>query len=259
MTAGRWRSAGPHRMMLARNRPTTPHPVPSMRLRPVLAAGLIAALPLTGTAQAARDSVISVSVTRSARIAPDRATFMVTLEGAAESAGDAVSRAEAKRRAVADALRALGDKVTSEAAIALAVSPTPNMGGFPQSNLPATFTARSVIRVHVHAIDQLAAVQAAVLDAGGASVPSLTFESSSADAVRRDRVAEAITAARREAESIATALGGRLGTLVEVTTTGGPATPQPSFLNLDGRFGVQGQAPEVLVTAVVTLRFRLLR
>ena len=220
---------------------------------------LFALFPLALPAQAARDSVVSVSTTRSARIAPNRASLFVSVEASAETAIEAISRVEAKLKGVTDALKAIGAGVESERPLTFSVGPTPSMNGFPSAALPTSSTARSVIRVSVARMDQLAAVMGAALDAGAANTSSLTFESTVSDSVRRDRASEALAAARLEAEAVARALGGRLGSLVEATTSGGPSFQQPSVLSFDGRFGQPSQAPEIVVTVNVTVRFRLVR
>ncbi len=55
--------------------------------------------------------------------------------------------------------------------------------------------------------------------------------------------------ARVDAEAIATALGGRLGSLVSVNVTGGPfGFQQATTLNFDNRLGQQAQVPDVTIT-----------
>lgn len=220
---------------------------------------LLALFPLALPAQAARDSVVSVSTTRTARIAPNRASLFVSVEASAETANEALSRVEAKLKGVTDALAALGAGVESERPLTFSVGPTPSMNGFPNPSLPASSTARSVIRVTVTRMDRLAAVMGAAIDAGATNTSTLTFESTVSDSVRRDRAAEALAGARLEAEAIARALGGRLGSLVEATTSGGPSFQQPVMLNFDARFGQPNQAPEIVVTVNATVRYRLVR
>jgi uncharacterized protein YggE len=116
------------------------------------------------------------------------------------------------------------------------------------------------MRVQFDRLDQLAPVVAAAIAAGAASISSLSFESSVADSVRRARINDAIGVARLDAEAIATSLGGRLGSLVSVTTTGSPFAFQPSsMLSFDTRFGQQAQIPDIQVTTSVTVQFRIVR
>lgn len=62
----------------------------------------------------------------------------------------------------------------------------------------------------------------AALAAGVSQSSGVRWESSRADDARAEALALALAAARRDAEALAEAAGGRLGELVEVSTTGGP-------------------------------------
>jgi uncharacterized protein YggE len=222
---------------------------------------LLAAVPVTLNAQVVRDSIITVTASRTARIAADRASLYVTLEGTAETATDAIARVDTKIKGVTDALKALGARVVFEPPIAYSVGPTPAPNGFPGVATPASNLARTVIRVNVSGSEHLAHIIAAVLGAGAVSTSSVTFEATAADSVRRTRMAEALAVARLDAAAIAASLGGQLGALVDVSTTGNLLTgfQQPTVLNFDNRFGQQSMAPEVAITTNVTVRYRLVR
>ena len=69
---------------------------------------LILLTPAVLGAQTVRDSVLSVSVTRSFRITPDRASFFVVVDGTAETSGDALTVGNTKLEAVLRALRGVG-------------------------------------------------------------------------------------------------------------------------------------------------------
>ena len=226
--------------------------------RIVLTLATLCPLPLL--AQTQRDSVISVSAFRTTRVAPDRAALYLVVEGTAETAADAIARVDIKLKAVADALKSFGARATLDPPVSYGVGPTPNPSGYPSPATPATNLARSVMRVQFDRLDQLAPVVAAAIAAGAASISSLSFESSVADSVRRARINDAIGVARLDAEAIATSLGGRLGSLVSVTTTGSPFAFQPSsMLSFDTRFGQQAQIPDIQVTTSVTVQFRIVR
>jgi uncharacterized protein YggE len=219
---------------------------------------LAVAFPWPMLAQVPRDSVVSVSASRITRIAPDRASLYLIVEGTAETAADAITRAEAKLKAVTDALKAYGPRANLDLPVSYGVGPTPNLTGYPGQASPPTNLARFVVRVQVDRLEQLASIVAGAIGAGAATSSSLTFESSVADSVRRSRIGEAIGAARLDAEAVAASLGVRLGSLVSVSTTGGPFAFQgPSSLNFDGRFTQPTQVPDVQITTGVTVQFRL--
>jgi len=230
-----------------------------MRYVPIVAAALIA-VPTFTHGQNTRDSTISVSATKITRIAPDRASMFVLVEGSAETPADAVARAETKLKAVSDALKALGPRTEVDRAITYSVGPAPQPNMYPAPTLPTSNVSRAVLRVSVVGLDQLARVAAAALGAGSSGVSSIMFESSAADSVRRSRMTDALAQARADAAALAAALGGKLGELVEVTSNAGPLGFQgPTMLNFDARFSQPPQAPDVSISSSVTVRFRLVR
>src|SRR5687767_15014873 len=89
----------------------------------------LALLPAVAEAQAIRDSTISVSATKITRLAPDRASMYVLVEGAAETPADAVARVETKLKAVSEAIKGLGSRAEADRAITYSVGPAaqPNM------------------------------------------------------------------------------------------------------------------------------------
>jgi uncharacterized protein YggE len=226
-----------------------------MRLRLLL----LTLVPFSLQAQAVRDSVLTVTASRTTRIAADRSSFYVIVEGTAETAPDAVARVDTKLKAVSDAIKGFGARVEADHPIAYAVGPTPPPNGYPVSTAPATNLARSLIRVQLNRPDQIAQLIAAALAAGASNTTTLAFESSLADSVRRTRIADVLAVARSDAEAMAQALGGHLGAFVDATTSGGQGFQQPASLSFDSRFGMQAPAPEIPITTTVTVRFRLVR
>lgn len=229
---------------------------PTMRF-PLLA---LLVLPLQLPAQGVRDSIITVTASRTSRVAPDRASLYLIVEGTAETATDAVARVETKLKVVSEALKAFGSRAVLDPPVAYGVGPSTAQNGFPVANTPPTNLARSVIRVQLSHPAQIANVVAAAIAAGATGSSSLTFELSMVDSVRRARLGEAMNVARLDAEAIAGSLGARLGALIGVSTGGGQfGFQQPATLNFDNRFGQQAPPPEVTVATTVTVQYRLIR
>jgi uncharacterized protein len=221
---------------------------------------LLCVIPLTLQAQTARDSVISVTVSRTARIVPDRATLFLSVDGTAETAKDAVARAETKLASVRDALARVPAGSEIGQALSFSVGPAQTMRSFPSPPVAPSYSARTALRLHVTRLSTLATTVAAALDAGAAQVTLPVFESSQADSVRRAVVAEAMPSARREAEAIATSLGGRIGALVEITTSGVDRFQSPqNIFAYDNGYSGPSMAPEVTVAVTLTARYRLVR
>jgi uncharacterized protein YggE len=220
----------------------------------------IAIFPAVAFSQTIRDSTVSVSATRTTRIAPDRASMYVLVEGSAETPADAVARAETKLKAVTDALRALGDRAEFDRPITYSVGSAIQPNVYPQSNNALPNVSRAVIRVRVNRVDQIASVAAAALAGGASGVSSVTFEATGADSIRRSRMTEVLSIARADAQALATALDGKLGGLVDVSSTAPNIGFQgPTTLAFDSRFMQPTQVPEVSITTSVTVRYRLVR
>lgn len=226
-------------------------------MRPLLALLFIPALL---SAQVARDSVIAVNANRLVRLAPDRASLFVTVEGTAETSRDALARAESKLVAVMAALRALGAGVELGTPVPYSVGPTPGARGYPGAPTSPTITARTAVRVHVARLSLLPSTFVAASDAGAAGTGALAFESSQADSARGAEVTAALIAARREADAIAAALGGRIGGIVDVNTSSQDRGYQlPAMLPMESGMGQPSYAPEVTLSIMVNVRFRLVR
>jgi uncharacterized protein YggE len=211
-------------------------------------------------AQVIRDSTITVSASRNTRVAPDRASMYVLVEGSAETPADAVARVELKIKAVGDAIRALASKPDVDRPVIFSTGPAAQPNGFPQASGPPSNLSRAVMRVQTNRVDQIAQIAAAALAAGAAGVSSITFEASASDSVRRTRMADALAVARADATALATSLEGHLGALIDVTSN----SPNlgfvgPTQLNFDSRFYQPPQVPEVNIMVNVTVRYKLVR
>lgn len=78
--------------------------------------------------------------------------------------------------------------------------------------------ARWGVRVVVERIDRLDAVLGALAAAGIESTPHVSLEADGTDDARRRATEQAVAEARREAEAMARAAGGRLGELLNLTS-----------------------------------------
>lgn len=204
---------------------------------------------------------IIATATRTARITPDRVTLYVTVEGSGESPTEAAQRAAQRLQAVRSALQPFATGRDAISTVPYGVSPAPNMPGFPGTSSQTSFVARYVVRVQPARIDQITQLGTAAIAAGASAASHPMFEASSADSVRRLRYAEALSHARRDAEALAAALGGRLGAILEVSSTGGPRQgDSPPYFTFVTRYEFPGQVqpPDVLVSATVTVRYRFI-
>lgn len=231
---------------------------------------VLAILPALAQGQGARmdasdpEPRIVVTATRTTRIAPDRFTLYVTVEGSGETPAEAAQRGAQKLQAVIAALQPFSGR-DAIVAIPYGVSPAPNLNGFPGSSSQTSFVARHVLRVQPGRVDQITPLAVAAIAAGANSASPPTFEATGADSVRRLRYGEALAQARRDAEALAVALGGRLGAVIEVSSNSGPPAFPGSdgyagFVSFVGGYDFRGpvQPPDVVVSATVTVRYRFI-
>lgn len=216
---------------------------------------LAASLPAQAVVESTPSPRISVTVTRTVRIAADRAVLYAAVEGTAETAADAAARAEQKAQAIGAALRGLGLPV--ERPLSYGVSGVPVMNSYPGMPQQPQVVSRLVVRAPLANLQQAAAAAAAAHGAGASSAPITGFESSKADSVRRSLYADAVTSARQEAEALAQAMNVRLGRPTEASVTMGPQGLQFGYVNLFSRSfdGGPQNTPDVTVTATVVIRY----
>lgn len=255
----------------------SPFPLPRVTLVPcppdvrtsvrIILSSLLGLLATNVSAQGARletsdgEPRVVVSVTRTARISPDRATVYLLVEGSGETPADAAQRAGQKLQAVTTAVRQSGIAIESAAALPYGVSPAPNLNGYPGASTQTSYVARFALRVQLTKLEQILSLTATAMTAGAGSASAPVFEASAADSARRARFAEALATARQDAEALASSLGGRLGGLIEVSSSGmvgqGISSPYISFMNRYDMSG-QTQSPDVHVSATVTVRYRFI-
>jgi uncharacterized protein YggE len=231
---------------------------------------VLAILPSLAHSQGARmdagdpEPRIVVTATRTTRIAPDRFTLYITVEGSGETPAEAAQRGAQKLQAVTAALQPFSGR-DAIVAIPYGVSPAPNINGFPGNSSQTSFVARYVLRVQPGRADQITPLGVAAIAAGASSATPPTFEATGADSTRRLRYGEALAQARRDAEALATALGGHLGAVIEVSTNSGPqgypgSAGYGGFVSFVSSYDFRGpvQPPDVVVSATVTVRYRFI-
>lgn len=228
----------------------------ALALLPVLARGQgVASMDASGP-----EPRIVVTATRTTRMAPDRAALYITVEGTGETPTEASRRAAQKLQAVTTAVQPFGGEPI--VSVPYGVAPAPNVNGFPGASSQASFIARYMMRVQPSRIDQITPLAVAAIAAGASSATPPMFEASGLDEARRQRYAEALMQARRDAETLATALGGRLGAVIEVSSSNGPRDfpGSPGFVNFISGYEFRGpvQPPDVVVAATVTVRYRFI-
>ena len=198
---------------------------------------------------------IAVTATGSVALSPDYAVVLVsvvTREPQAGRAGEQNARLTAAvRAALRDLLRVPDDSLPS---VWYSVDTD-----YDRDRRPAGYAARSTIEAHVHELAQVGRVVDVALGAGATNISAIQFESTKRDAARLEALGRAVEKARREAEAMARAAGGRLGALIEASSSG-PSFPvhmQRSAMAMAAETPIT--PPELTVEATVTARWIFVR
>jgi uncharacterized protein len=172
-----------------------------------------------GAQEPARPTVPQIVTSASAevRVSPDKATVSIGVQSRAATAAAAASQNALKQRAVIDAIKAKG--VPSEQITTTSFNVIPETVYDREGRTaPRTtsYLVMNTVNVDLKRIDLAGPVIDAALGAGANQINSLQFGLQSADSARRSALAQAVTRARADAEAMARAAGGGLGTLIEV-------------------------------------------
>src|SRR5690349_19900646 len=163
---------------------------------------------------------ISTSANGEARVQPDRATISFAVETRATTAAKAGADNARRQKAVLDTLRKLGLAEGQLSTSGYSVAPEMRYDG--KQPQVTGYVARNAVVADVRRIDQVGALIDAALGAGSNVVNSLRFYSSKTEEARRSALADAVGKARADAEAMARAAGGSLGSLIELSTSAQP-------------------------------------
>jgi uncharacterized protein YggE len=143
---------------------------------------------------------------------------MFAVETRASTAAKAGADNATRQKAVIEALRKQGLGEGQISTTGYSVAPEMRYDG--KQPQVVGYVARNTVRAEVAKMDQVGALIDASLAAGANVVSSLRFYSSKSDEARKIALADAVAKARSDAEAMAKAAGGSLGTLLELSTSG---------------------------------------
>ncbi|MEP6733218.1 MAG: SIMPL domain-containing protein [bacterium] len=204
--------------------------------------------------------VIATSGQGEAKVSPDRASVLVNVQTRATTATAAATENAQKTKAVLDALSKLGlskDQLSTEGYTVYPEMQYDKNGGTPRV---AGYVVTNTVHAETKRPEQAGAIVDASLGAGANMINSLTFYASSIDEARRQAIGAAVASARADAEAMARAAGGSLGSLLELST-GGPTVPPRPMYDLAMRKSAMAEATPInpglqTVTVFVTARWR---
>jgi uncharacterized protein YggE len=193
-------------------------------------------------------------------VAPDKATIMLGVQTRAKTSAAAASTNADRMTAIRAALTRMGiperDISTANYSLHFEHGRTAN---------DTQYVANNMVTVVTRNLGQVGRIIDAGLGAGANNINSLQYDLHDRTAAQNGALTDAVTNARQQAEAMATAAGGRLGDLIELTTQPGQITP----FAMDGaRFRMaemaQSSAPTpvspgaVMIYASVTGRWRFI-
>jgi uncharacterized protein YggE len=152
------------------------------------------------------------------KITPDRARLEVSVQTRAATAAEAGAQNAKKQQSVLDALRKMGFTSEQLSTVNYNLYPEMQYDKNGQSPRVVAYNATNTVRVDIRDVGMIGKAIDASLEAGANMISSLSFYSSNSDAARRSALASAVARARSDAEAIATAAGGSIGALMEIST-----------------------------------------
>jgi uncharacterized protein len=193
----------------------------------LLALGALAAVLLTGGAQAATApataKTVTVTGTGTADAVPDQASFSFTVQTKATTADAALSRNATVARAVISAVEDAGVPEADIQTSQVSLDPVTSNDG---TSIVA-FTASDTISVAKLAIAKAGTVVDAAVGAGATNVYGPSLSLSSQDAIYAKALTAAVAQAKTKAQALADAAGLTLGGVVTMVEGGGVAVPLP--------------------------------
>lgn len=222
-----------------------------LRVRSLVALATLVAAPLINTVMAQQPAstfpaypTLAASGQGEAKVTPDRAAVTVNVQTRASAADVAASDNARRSRAVMDALAKLGlsrEQLTTEGYSVYPEMRYDKDGGSPKV---VAYVVTNSVRAETRRPEQAGALIDAALSAGANMINSLSFYASSIDEGRRQAISQAVTSARADAEAMARAAGGTLGTLIELSTQGPTVPPRPMYdMAMRGKMTAQAETP----------------
>jgi len=205
---------------------------------------------------------IVTSGTGEVQITPDRARIDVAVETRGATAAIAASENARVSTQVIARLKTLGLTDAQLGTWGYTVHPEYDYSRSDSRPRVIGYAARNTVRAEVRRIEQVGAVIDAAVAAGANNIGSLDFYSSNLDQARQQALAQAVLKARADAQIMADAAGGRLGTLLELSSTFSAPPPMPYMRTMEIAANQAAPTPinpgERTVTATVNARWRFI-
>lgn len=218
--------------------------------------------PVSSSSGGGRGPEIVVSGSAEVTVAPAKAQFSVEIKTSAPTAAAASAENARLSRLVMDALQAASIRPDEVAGSQLAVGARWNYDESSRRRKRSAYEATNDIQIQTDRLDKVAMYIDAALSAGATGVSDAVYSAKDPAATRRQALGDAVTAARRDAEAMAQAGGGRLGELELLSTE---QSESALAERMDRMFkksvaddSTQVIAPHITVRATVLARWQFL-
>ena len=200
---------------------------------------------------------IAASAVGEARVVPDRAMLTVAVESQAPSAAKAGTDNAARQTRVIDAVKAAGVAAAQIRTSGYNVFPEYAQGDGRAPRITG-YRAHNSVLIEVRDIAAVGKIIDAALAAGANNIGSMSLFASNTDGARKEALQKAVAKARTEAEAVASAAGGSLGALLELSIE--PyGMPQPLMRQAVANMAMADATPietgELTVNAMVRARW----
>ena len=200
---------------------------------------------------------IAASAVGEARIVPDRAMLTVAVESQAPTAAKAGTDNAARQTRVIDAVKAVGVAAAQIRTSGYNVFPEYAQGDGRAPRITG-YRAHNSVLIEVRDIAAVGKIIDAALAAGANNIGSMSLFASNTDGARKEALQKAVAKARTEAEAVASAAGGSLGALLELSIE--PyGMPQPLMRQAVANMAMADATPietgELTVNAMVRARW----
>lgn len=200
---------------------------------------------------------IAASAVGEARIVPDRAMLTVAVESQAPTAAKAGTDNAARQTRVIDAVKAAGVAAAQIRTSGYNVFPEYAQGDGRAPRITG-YRAHNSVLIEVRDIAAVGKIIDAALAAGANNIGSMSLFASNTDGARKEALQKAVAKARTEAEAVASAAGGSLGALLELSIE--PyGMPQPLMRQAVANMAMADATPietgELTVNAMVRARW----
>jgi uncharacterized protein YggE len=244
-----------------------------MRARVLLLCTVVGCAPLTAQQPSAPGAVsvspavvapqIATTAVGEARMTPDRALIDIGVQTRAATAEQAGAENARRVQAVLAALRALGLGSDQLSTVNYNVYPETRFEQGDREPRIVGYNVVNSVRAELRRQEQVGPAIDAALKAGANVINSLSFYASDPAPARRVALQQAVEKARGDAQALAQAAGGRLGRLLELSTSEGARPPQPMYrLETRGMVGDAASTPiepgQQTVTVQVFARWEFL-